>query len=236
MVNWLLSLTCICLLTQSLQAHFLWLIPGEKPNTVKLVFSDKLAPDADNPGLIDPVKHAGLYVNDQQGKRIDLKLENVSAALLATFPEKSPVVRGSCTYGVFQRGDNPPALLNYYCIYQQGELKESACFNCQPFQVRESGPGEFLVEFDGAPAKESEVVLVGPDGFKEQQGKTDKSGKVAFDLKNAPPGLYGLRAKHVVSESGEHKGKKYSQITNYVTLVFQMKSQEPESGSENIKK
>jgi hypothetical protein len=137
---------------------------------------------------------------------------------------------------VFQRGENPPALLNYYCIYQQGELKESACFNCQPFQARQEKPGQFLIEFDNATAKESEVVLVGPDGFKEQQRKTDRDGRVTFDLKGAPSGLYGLRAKHVISESGEHQGKKYSQITNYVTLVFQVGSQQPESNFQNIKK
>src|SRR5262249_33483510 len=125
MLKWLCSLICLSIPGQAVQAHFLWLIPGEKPSTVKLIFSDKLAPDTENVGLIDRVKHTKRYVNDPGGKRIDLKLESAPAAWLAAYPEQSQAVRGTCVYGVFQRGDNPPALLNYYCIYQQGELKES---------------------------------------------------------------------------------------------------------------
>lgn len=210
-----------CLLSTSLaQAHFVWLIPGDKPNTVKLVFSDKLSPDIENAALIDRVKQTGLYVHDPASSHIDLTMEKGEAAFIASFPEKSQVIRGKCVYGVFQRGENPPALLNYYCIYKHGELKDSGCFNCQPFQAREEKPGVFLIEYDSQPAVDSEVVLAGPEGFKELTGKTNKEGYVTFDLKDAPKGLYGLRARHVVKEAGEHQGKKYENITNYVTLVF----------------
>jgi len=223
MLRYAMPLLGLLLVTGISQGHFVWLLPGEKPNTVRLVFSDKLAPDADNPELVDRLKHARLFVHDPGGKHSDLALEKASAALTAKLPEKAQVVRGSCTYGVTQRGDNPPQLLNYYSILKFGELTESGCFACQPFQVREEKPGIFLVQYDGDPAAESEVVLVGPDGFAEQKGKTDKEGHVRFDLGNAPKGVFGLRAKHVVKESGDHEGKKYQQVTNYVTLVFQKK-------------
>ncbi len=221
MVRRSLALAVLLLTASLVQAHFVWLIPGDKPNTVKLVFSDRLGPDVDNPELIDRVKGATLYIHDPGSKHIDLKMEKETAAFVSLLPEKAQVVRGRCTYGIFQRGDNPPALLNYYCILKQGELKDSSCFHCQPFQVREEKAGVFLVEHDGDPAVESEVVLVGPEGFKEQKGTTDKEGKVTFQMKDAPKGLYGVRAKHVVKEAGEHQGKKYEMITNYVTLVFQ---------------
>lgn len=216
-----LSLLSAVLLTSLAQAHFIWLIPGDKPNTVKLVFSDKLAPDVDNAELIDKIKQTGLYVHDPATKHVDLTMEKGTAAFIAAFPEKSQVIRGKCTYGVFQRGENPASLLNYYCIYKKGELKDSGCFHCQPLQAREDKPGAFLIEYDGEPAAESEVVLAGPEGFQELKSKTNKEGYVTFDLKSAPKGLYGLRAKHVVKEAGEHQGKKYENITNYVTLVFQ---------------
>ncbi|HQR44220.1 MAG TPA: hypothetical protein PLX97_16100 [Gemmatales bacterium] len=202
------------------QAHFIWLIPGDKPNTVKLVFSDKLAPDTGNPELIEKIKQTGLYVHDPATKHVDLSMEKGDAAFIAAFPEKSHVIRGKCVYGVFQRGNNPASLLKYYAIYKKGDLKDSACFHCQPLQAREESAGKFLVEYENDPAVDSEVVLVGPEGFKEMTGKTDKDGYVTFDLKNAPKGLYGLRAKHVVKEAGEHQGKKYENVTNYVTLVF----------------
>ena len=66
MFKWLLALACLLLATGLSQAHFLWLIPGDKTNTVKLVFSDKLGPDTDNPELIDKVKQATLYVHDPE--------------------------------------------------------------------------------------------------------------------------------------------------------------------------
>ena len=210
-----LSLASYC------QAHFLWLIPGDKPNTVKLVFSDKLAPDTENPNLIEKIKHTGLYIHDPGSKHIDLAMEKATAAFVANLPEKSEVIRGKCNYGVFQRGDTPPSLLNYYCIYKKGKLDDSSCFHCQPFQAREEKPGVFLIEFESDPAANAEVVLTGPEGFKELKGTTNKEGFVTFDMNNAPKGLYGLRARHIVKEAGEHQGKKYETITNYVTLVFQ---------------
>jgi hypothetical protein len=221
MLRFLLPLVGLLALSGVSQGHFLWLIPGEKPNTVKLVFSDKLAPDVDNAQLIDKVKQSKLFVHDPGAKHVDLKLEKDTAAWLAAHPDKTHVVRGSCVYGVFQRGDSPAQLLNYYCILKRGELTDSGCFHCQPFQVREEKPGVFLVEFEGDPAVDSEVVLVGSEGFKELKGKTDKEGRVTFDLANAPKGLYGLRARHIVKEPGELDGKKYAQVANYVTLVFE---------------
>lgn len=203
------------------QAHFIWLIPGDKPNTVKLVFGDKLGPDLDNPDLIDKVKQTGLYVHDPASKHIDLTMTREPGAFSAALPDKAQVIRGKCVYGIFQRGDNPASLLNYYAIYKKGDLKDSGCFHCQPFQAREEKPGVFLIEYDNEPAVDSEVVLAGPDGFKEVKGKTNKEGYVTFDMKDAPKGLYGLRARHIVKEAGEHQGKKYENITNYVTLVFQ---------------
>jgi uncharacterized GH25 family protein len=218
-----IATACLALLlcTNLTFGHFLWLIPGDKPNTVKLVFSDKLAADVDNPELIDKVKQTGLYVHDPATKHVDLALEKGTAAFIASIPEKSQVIRGKCDYGVFQRGTSPATFLKYYCIFKKGELKDSACFHCQPLQAREESAGKFLVEFDGDAVANSEVSLVGPEGFKALTGKTDKDGYVTFDLKDAPKGLYGLRAKHVAEEKGEHQGKKYETVTSYVTLVFQ---------------
>jgi uncharacterized GH25 family protein len=214
------ALLSLFVVTTLAQAHFLWLIPGDKPGTVKLVFSDKLAPDTDNPELIDKVKQTALYVHDPATKHVDLTMEKGTAAFVSTFPEKAHVIRGKCVYGIFQRGNNPASLLKYYAIYKNGDLKDSACFHCMPLQAREESAGKFLIEYESDAVVESEVVLVGPDGFTEQKGKTDKEGYVTFDLKNAPKGLYGLRAKHVAKEAGEHQGKKYENVTSYVTLVF----------------
>jgi hypothetical protein len=216
----LMAAVTLLVLVQTVQAHFVWLLPGERPNTVKLVFSDKLAADVDNPDLISRIKQTSLFVHDPNAKHIELKLEPATAAFVSSIPEKTHVVRGHCLYGVFQRGDQPPSLLNYYCILKQGELLTSGCFHCQPFQAREESPGIFLVEFEDDPLPGAEVVLIGPKGFGELKGTTDQKGKVAFDLSKAPQGLYGLRAKHVVKQEGEHEGKKYAQVTNYVTLVF----------------
>lgn len=214
----------LLVVTNASFGHFLWLIPGDKPNTVKLVFSDKLGADVDNPELIDKVKQTGLYVHDPATKHVDLAMEKGEAAFVASFPEKAHVIRGKCDYGVFQRGTNPATFLKYFCIYKKGDLKDSACFHCQPLQAREEdaakAPGKFIIEYEGDAVTNGEVTLVGPEGFKPLTGKTDKEGYVTFDLKNAPKGLYGLRAKHVVNEKGEHQGKKYENITNYVTLVF----------------
>ena len=70
-----IALITLLALTSYTQAHFIWLVPGDKPNTVKLVFGDKLGPDLDNPDLIDKVKQTGLYIHDPGSKHIDLTMQ-----------------------------------------------------------------------------------------------------------------------------------------------------------------
>ena len=155
-----IALLMLLALVSYAQAHFIWLIPGDKPNTVKLVFGDKLGPDLDNPDLIDKVKQTGLYIHDPGSKHIDLVMQREPGAFAAALPDKAHVIRGKCVYGIFQRGDNPPSLLNYYCIYKKGDLKDliwtvnetiehlSAAWTLQP--------GDLI--FTGTPAGVAAVV------------------------------------------------------------------------------
>lgn len=209
---------CLAFIATAAQAHFLFAIPGEKPGQYKIIFSDKLAPD--DPELIMKIKQTKVWIHDAGQSHEDLKHAVNGPALVVQLPEKAKVLRFSCEYGVFQRGDNPAMLLNYAgAIAATGEVT-SACTNCQPLQI-EQNKNTFTVKFENGEVEGAEVVVIGPEGFAEQKLKTDKKGQIKLDLGTAPKGLYALRVKHDQAQDDEASSKKYAKVTNYFTLVLQ---------------
>lgn len=199
------------------QAHFVWILPGEG-NKVKVVFSDQLAPDQAE--LLEKIKQTKLFAHDEKGKHHDLKLTKVGDCLEATLPSGIKSVHGSCEYGVFQRGEGKPMLLKYFATCDQGGTVEAPCWECMPLQVAQTKTGVFTVQHVASPLAGAEVVVYGPEGFKQLTLKTNTEGVVMVDLTTAPKGVYGLRVRHNEAKPGSHGGKQYDEVRMYLTYTF----------------
>jgi hypothetical protein len=212
-----IALSLLLVFAASAHAHFLWIIPTG-PNQAKVIFSDSLKPD--DPSLLERVTQTKLFGHDKDGKHHDFKFTKTDDGLIFEHPKDVGFVCGSCDYGVFQRGANPPSRLKYFMTFARGE-GERPCWDCMPLQVKQEKPGQFLVEFEAKPLADASASLIGPDGFKRQVKQTDADGHVVFDVAAAPAGIYGLCIGHTVKEAGEVGGKKYERILIYSTLVFE---------------
>ncbi len=199
-----------------LQAHFLWLIPVGT-NQAKLIFSDSLKPD--DPALMDKVKDVRFFGHNKADKHIDLKYTKGDDGFMIDLPKEMAIVAGTCTYGVFQRGEGKPMLLQYNVLLHLDD-GHYPCEHCMPLQIRMEKAGQWQVIWEGEPVADCEVHLIGPDGVQRQVKKTDKSGQVMWDWGAMPAGVYGLRVGQVSTEGGEHDGKKYDEQRFYTTLVF----------------
>lgn len=201
----------------AVQAHFVWIIPGEG-NKVKVVFSDQLGPDA--PELLDKIKQTKLFAVDDKGNPQELSMTKAGDCFEATLPEGVKCVHGSCVYGLFQRGEGKPMLLKYYATCDQGHGSKPPAWEAMPLQAKQEKPGTFTVQHAGKPLADAEVVVYGPEGFKQQTVKTNTEGTVTVDLSTAPKGTYGLRIRHGEAKPGTHDGKNYEEVRMYLTHVF----------------
>ncbi len=73
------------------------------------------------------------------------------------------------------------------------------------------------VLWQGRPAPGAEYNVARP-GKDDAQGKTDENGTFTFQPGEA--GLHSIRVKLVEAKTGQHAGKDYAEIRNYVTLAL----------------
>jgi hypothetical protein len=205
------------LAASAVQAHFVWILPGEG-NKVKVVFSDQLAPDQAE--LLDRIKHTKLFALDEKGEQQELKLTKVDNCFEATLPAGAKCVHGHCVYGVFQRGEGKPMLLTYYATCNMGNTTPALNWDTMPIQVKQEKPGMFTILHANTPLANTDVVVYGPEGFKQQTLKTNTEGTINLDLSTAPKGTYGLRILQSAAKAGTHEGKKYEETRTYLTYVF----------------
>jgi uncharacterized GH25 family protein len=224
------SLTvALLLLAAPVRAHFLWIVPDEpadgKPAT-HIIFSDDLNPGAAD--LLKKVAKTEAYARNLDLKTTDLKLTEDKNVLRVGVKEKGQVLGAVCKYGVFQKGNDEPALIYYYAKSYAGEdLKKPPPDNLmKPWDklaleivplVEEKKTVQVL--WQGKPLAGAEVVLLVPGDDKPVQGMTDKDGlyKVVNPKAN---GVYGIRALYTEKTAGEYDGKKYNLIRHYATLTF----------------
>ncbi len=218
----------LCAAVAAAPAHFVWVVPN-KPAAGKaqVIFSDSLEPDS--PDLLERIARTEVFVRGEDGKNVAVKKEKDGGAFVVTLPGKGPQVVGAALtpYGVFQRGDNPPVLLNYYAKALVGGGKdglpaafEKPCDNL-PLDVvpmKEVTCG-VRVLWQGKPLADAEVVVMVPGKDKDVTGKTDRDGRFVVEDGKAA-GLYGFRVLHNEAKAGEKDGKKFAQIRHYATLVL----------------
>jgi N-acetylneuraminic acid mutarotase len=128
-------------------------------------------------------------------------------------------------YGVITRG--PDTFLLRYYAKTGPELGNEAWSEVSvgdhlPLDIVPKQKGETVVlqvNWQGKPVSGAEVHVAGPN-IEEVKVNTDETGIVDFPV--GDDGLYSIRARHVVPESGEHDGKTYDEVRYYTTLALRI--------------
>jgi uncharacterized GH25 family protein len=199
------------------QAHFPFIVPDDKGESAKVVFSDTLDPDTNV--NIEKIANTKLTLRDAAGKESSLEWKKGDGFYAVNVPGRGDrVVYGTTDYGVLQKGDSKPFKLAYFPKAVLGNANAKPVGEKLALEViAEGGPGKvrFRVLAAGKPLADSEVSVMLPGGEKKS-AKTDKDGYTpAFEA----AGRFGVYAKQVEAKSGEHAGKKFEEIRNYATLV-----------------
>jgi uncharacterized GH25 family protein len=199
------------------QAHFAFVVPDEKGESARVVFSDTLEPDANV--NIEKIAGTKLTLRDAAGKESALEWKKGDGFYAVNVPGAGDrVVYGTTDYGVLQKGDSKPFKLAYFPKAVLGNANARPVGEKLPLEVvAEGGLGKvrFRVLAAGKPVAESEVTVMAPGGEKKM-AKTDKDG---YTPAYEGAGRYGVVAKQVEAKAGEHAGKKFEEVRNYATLV-----------------
>lgn len=199
------------------QAHFPFVVPDDKGQSAKVVFSDNLEPD---PNVnIEKLANTKLTLRDAAGKESALEWKKGEGFYAVNVPGTGDrVVFGVTDYGVLQKGDAKPFKLVYYPKAVLGAANATALGEKAGLDVIADGASakvRFRVLAAGKPVADSEVTVLLPGGNKKAVA-TDKDGYTpAFE----GAGRYGVYAKLIEAKAGEHGGKKFDEIRHYATLV-----------------
>lgn len=213
--------TCIWLaivLATLLQAHFVFVTPEAGGATVRVFISENLKPDLD----VKMIGSTKLTLRDAGGAETPLSLSKAetnffSAALAGS---GTRVVYGDTNFGVMERGGKTHLLIYYPkaivgdAFDAKTQVGEKAPVELIP--VGSAGSLKLRLIAHGKPLADSEITVILPDGA-EKKVKTGANGETeAFSA----PGRYGAWARFWEPIPGERDGKKYGEVRNYATLVF----------------
>src|SRR5262249_36288655 len=110
------ALTVLAAIALPAHAHFIWVVPQkivDDESTALVVFSDSLHPDKAE--LLDKIKDITFHERDQNGKTTNLKWAKTQNGFYIALPgSEGHLVGAVCRYGIVQRGQSKPFLLNYY--------------------------------------------------------------------------------------------------------------------------
>lgn len=198
-------------------AHFPFIVPDDKGESAKVVFSDSLDPDTNV--NVEKIANTKLTLRDAAGKESAVEWKKGEGFYAVNVPGSgNRVVYGVTDYGVLQKGDSKPFKLAYFPKATIGDASAKAVGEKLALEiVAEGALGKvrFRVLAAGKPLGEAEVSVMLPAGEKKAV-KTDKDG---YTPNFEGSGRYAVYAKQVEAKAGDHAGKKYEEIRNYATLV-----------------
>lgn len=199
------------------RAHFPFILPDDKGESAKVVFSDALEPDANV--NIEKLENTKLTLRDAGGKESAVEWKKADGFYAINVPGRGDrVLYGVTDYGVLQKGDAKPFKLVYYPKATIGTATAKPVGEKLALEVAaegKTGAMRFRVLAAGKPVADAETTVILPNGMKKAV-TTDKEGYTpAYDA----AGRYGVYAKHVEAKPGEHAGKKYDEVRSYATLV-----------------
>jgi hypothetical protein len=202
------------------RGHFPFIVPDEKGDSAKVVFSDDLNPDTNV--NIEKLANTKLVVRAANGMKSAGEWKKGDGFYTLAVPGSgSRVVYGVTEFGVLQKGDAKPFLLTYYpkAVLGTATAPETVIGDKFPLEIVATGtPGKirFQVLASGNPVGDLEVTVLPPGGDKKKAVKTDKDG---FTPEFTVLGRYGVIVRRTVSKAGEHAGMKYDESRHYATLV-----------------
>lgn len=204
-------------------AHFVFIVPDDSTNKMKVIFSDTLKPD--EMVTIEKIQNSKVFLIDESGKESALKwtLDKTGACYKIDVPGNAKGIIGAQTdLGVLQRGESKPFWLNYYPktfvgaipLADKARIGDRVPLEIVP--ILEGGKVRFQAIARGKPFAKAEFSVMVPGVEKVLDVVADGTGiSQAFEK----PGLYGVRVRLVEARSGEEKGKKYEEMRSYATLV-----------------
>ena len=205
--------------TAQCHAHFVFVLPVEGGKSIRVVLSDKPAPDA---SVAIKIIESTKLMFRMDGKDTPLKLDTADSYLSANIPSGGVrVVHGVTEYGVVRKGESKPFLLSYHPKAIIGDPfsrdarigKEAAI---EIVAVREGTKVKFLVLASGKALSGAEVILRRPNAEKTETLETDDTGHTpSFEQ----IGRFAVVARKLDTISGELDGKKYEEVRRYATLV-----------------
>lgn len=207
------------------QAHFVWLAiekASDGAPVARVWFSELAEPDSAE--LLDRIARVEVWAvrGSQAPQKLSLNkvVEGTGGCWTAPLPADTTGLAATLCYGVVSRGSGP-MLLYYHARYvDAAEAAASAAADRLALQIVTQPVADgwdLQVLFQGQPAAGSEVVIFDP-AARETKVKSDAAGRV--HLSRSRPGLYSIRARWAVEQSGEHDGKPYQQVVHYATLAL----------------
>lgn len=204
------------------QAHFIWLATGED-GQLHVYFSESA--EADDPELLKYAQNAKVTRVPQNGEPETLTLTQGEDSLVAKLENpraRNAIFTATRDFGVTKRGEST-FLLRYFAKTGpevghkawKTDTQKQLALDLVP--QRKGSNIAVKVLWKGQPAKGAEFNVARP-GMGDVQGKTDETGTFTFVPGEA--GMHSIRVKVVEAKSGQHEGKDYAEIRNYVTLAL----------------
>lgn len=225
---------CLALLSTTASAHYLWVIVESSKtgdDTAKMYFEHSAVPGD------------GHYLDHfTTGSQMWLQTPSLSKAQKLTLIEAKtekhrwletkldqPTPRSLDMYGKFgvYFYKKKPVLLHYYGRFldvdstaEINTLSQAPHLNLDVSPEWNEGEMTLTVRWQGKPAAESEVILFGPQKFRETM-KTDSNGQIRF--KPSASGRYLVRSSVEFQTAGtDDDGQDYKAIRHTGTLVFDL--------------
>lgn len=215
---------CVAVLSASdASAHFLFLRVGphaEAGRAVEVYFSERA--EAGDPRFVDKIAHTALWLQKVPGEFEELTVRKGTDRLRAGLDSDDTVsVTGSCIYGVLQRdvafllkhspkgiaGD--PAKLNG--LRPRKEMSLEVVPHVEKEGIRLS------VLHNGKPVPRAVFTTVDDDLVNEEL-TADERGELFW--KPAHTGEWSIYTRVTIPKSGEHDGKRYTEIREFATLAL----------------
>jgi len=235
MRHWCLGVGLLFLTVGTVQGHHLWILPAEKGDSARVVWSDDLKPDnKDEP--LTTIEKAQVLLRDAEGRIETLKWKQDNDVYRVACPGS-----GQRTLAVVwndERVKTGTTLSTYLCkVYladptgkvskpKKGTPWEQLGLELLPRPDR--GADVYQAVYKGQPVPNVKVVPECDEQLWKQLNETqknqlssqltDKEGLVTF--KPPRPGLYALWVRHIFEEKGEHQGRPYSRRRYISCLAF----------------
>lgn len=207
-------------------AHFPWLVRNDA-GKAEYFFGENLADRTYH--MPDSLADAAVVVLQDDGEAKPLSLvalandDFVGRVCTETIPA-SASLRSEATFGIYHG-----TLLTYFTKYQ-GSVENSkdsfatAAAKDSPkldARVGKSVDGvDVLIIKEGKPLAAAKVSLLSSAGEKIAEAVTGDWGIASFNFDQLGPGLNAIMTGDVEKVAGEHEGKAYESVSNYLTLTF----------------